>query len=150
MLVYVIASVMVDLSVDVNYLKGRISEISEAVSELRRLTSKSYSALTMDEKYSIRYHVIVLAEALGGICIHLATEDFSQEPRSYAECFRMLEAKAVFDCAKDLIKITRLRNLLVHRYWIIDDAEVYGSVRKDFKCVDELLRSVREKYGISL
>jgi len=57
----------------------------------------------------------------------------------------VLEEKAITDCAKDLIKIMRLRNLLVHRYWIIDDAEVYDSAKKDFGCVDKVSKEHRKE-----
>ena len=82
---------MVEMPVDTNHLEQRVNEVLEAMSELKRLTSKPYSTLSPEERYSIRYHVIVLAEAVGSICVHVATEGFSCEPRSYSECFRMLE-----------------------------------------------------------
>lgn len=138
------------MPVDISHLKQRISEVWEAMSEVKRLTSKPYSALSLEEKYSIRYHVIVLAEAVGGICIHVAVEDIGREPQSYSECFRILEDEGVFDCSKDLIRIMRLRNLLVHRYWTIDDAQIYDSIKKDFRCIDNFLRGVKGRYGISL
>jgi uncharacterized protein YutE (UPF0331/DUF86 family) len=136
------------MPVEINHLRQRIGEVLETIAELKRLTSKSYSAISLDEKFSLRYHVIVLAEALGSICVHLLMEDFGCEPRSYSECFKLLEERGVFSCAEDLIRITRLRNLLVHRYWIIKDAEVYEAVKKDFRCVDEFLRRIKERYGI--
>lgn len=60
-------------------LKQRISEVLEAKAELKRVTLKPYSKLSLDEKYAIRYHVIVLAEALGSICLHIAKEDFGHD-----------------------------------------------------------------------
>src|SRR4030066_899790 len=103
---------------DVSHLKQRITEVLDAKAELKRLTLKSYAELSLDEKYAIRYHVIVLAEALGGICLHVAKEDLEQEPQSYSECFRLLDEESVCDdCAKDLSAMVRLRNLLTHRYW---------------------------------
>lgn len=47
--------------------------------------------MALDEKYSMRYQVVVLAEALGSICLHIAIEDFGYEPKSYAECFKLLK-----------------------------------------------------------
>jgi uncharacterized protein YutE (UPF0331/DUF86 family) len=38
--------------------------------------------------------------------------------------------------------LIRLRNLLVHRYWIIDDRKIYEDVRKDFKNVLSFLEKV--------
>ncbi|WP_222702305.1 HepT-like ribonuclease domain-containing protein [Staphylothermus hellenicus] len=45
---------------------------------------------------------------------------------------------------KDLV---RLRNLLVHRYWVIDDKRVYEDVRNNFRCVEELLDRIGDRYG---
>jgi uncharacterized protein YutE (UPF0331/DUF86 family) len=139
------------MPVDVNQLKQRITEVLVAKAELKRLTSKSYAKLSTDEKYAVRYQVIVLAEALGGICLHIAKEDFGQEPLSYAECFRLLDEKDVCEnCVKDLSALVRLRNLLTHRYWIIDDEQVYNSIKNDFKGVDKIIESVQDKYAINL
>ncbi len=105
----------------------------------------------MEEKYAIRYHVIVLAEALGSVCLHVAKEDLQQEPLSYSECFRLLDEKDISDnCAKELTALVGLRNLLTHRYWIIDDNQVYNSIKNDFKSVNKFLESVQDKYAIDL
>ena len=42
------------LPIDEDVLRARISEINFAISELLRLTSKSFVQLSIDEKYSIR------------------------------------------------------------------------------------------------
>lgn len=139
------------MPIDTSHLKQRITEVLEAKSELRRLTSKPYTQLNIEEKYAIRYHVIVLAEALGSTCLHIATEDFKLKPQSYAECFKVMEEKSICsNCARDLTAIIRLRNLLTHRYWAIDDKQIYDSIKDDFKGVDRFLRSVKEKYAINL
>jgi uncharacterized protein YutE (UPF0331/DUF86 family) len=139
------------MPVDISHLKQRITEVLDAKAELKRLTLKPYVQLSMEEKYAIRYHIIVLAEALGSACLHIATEVLKQEPLSYAECFKLMEEEGVCsNCAKDLTAIVRLRNLLTHRYWKIDDKQVYTSIKDDFRGVDKFLKSVQEKYAINL
>ncbi len=139
------------MPVDVNQLKQRINEVLDAKAELKRLTLKAYAELSLDEKYAIRYHIIVLAEALGGICLHVAKEDLEQEPLSYSECFRLLDEEGICgDCAKDLSAMVRLRNLLTHRYWAIDDQQVYNSIKDNFRGVDKFIESVQEKYASEL
>jgi len=134
--------------VDTEYLKGRIEEVRQVIREVERLASKPYSDLSLDEKYALRYHIVVLVEALGSICLHISMEGFGHEPRSYPECFKLLDEKGLIDCSEDLVKMGRLRNILVHRYWSIDDAKVYDSVKRNFKCVERLIESVEERYGI--
>ena len=139
------------MPIDVDQLKQRITEALDARTELKRLTSKPYTELSKEAKYAIRYQVIVLAEALGGVCLHIAKEDLRREPTSYSNCFKLLDKKGICeDCARDLAKIAGLRNLLTHRYWTIDDRRVYDSIRNDFRGVDRFVESVKEKYAIDV
>ena len=104
-----------------------------------------------NDKYAIRYQIIVLAEALGSVCLHIAKKDLGQEPLSYVDCFRLMDEENICsNCAKDLSPIIRLRNLVTHRYWVIDDKRVYDSIKGDFRGVDKFLESVEDKYGINL
>ena len=134
--------------VDVDYLKSRLREMHEVMGELSRLVSKSYAEMDWDEKYSMRYLIVVLAEALGSVCLHIAIEGMGCEPESYAECFKLLETRGLITYAGEIVRIVRLRNLLVHRYWTIDDAKVYEAVKTDFGCVEELINRVEKRYGI--
>jgi uncharacterized protein YutE (UPF0331/DUF86 family) len=123
---------LVEMPVNVDHLKQRISEIFETRDELKRLTLKPYTELSMHEKYAIRYHIIVLAEALGSLCLQIAAEDLHRIPQSYSHCFKMMEEEGICNCAKDLATIVRLRNLLAHRYWVIDDARVYNAIKINY------------------
>ena len=58
-----IIELLVKMPLDASQIKQRLTEVIEAKAELKRLTVKSYEKLDMNEKYAIRYHVIVLAEA---------------------------------------------------------------------------------------
>ena len=132
-------------------IKQRLTEVLEAKAELKRLTGKPYEKLDMNEKYAIRYHVIVLAEALGNVCLHVAREDLRQDPLSYSECFTILDGEGITEnSAQELTKLVRLRNLLTHRYWVIDDNQVYNSIKNDFKEVDSFLECVQDKYAIDI
>jgi len=133
--------------IDADYLKGRVKEIRESIKELNKFVSKPFDMLTLYEKYAIRYQIIILAEALGSLCLHVAIEEFGYEANSYAECFKYIEEKGLLNI-KELIKIVRLRNLLVHRYWIIDDLKIYEAIKEDFESVEELLKNIEERYGI--
>jgi uncharacterized protein YutE (UPF0331/DUF86 family) len=138
------------MPISVEQIKQRITEILETIDELKRLTSKSYAELSLNEKYAIRYHIIVLAEALGSLCFQMATEELNRAPESYSQCFKMLEEEGICDCARDLTALVRLRNLLVHRYWVIDDSQVCDAIKSNFKAVEKFLERVKDRYAINL
>jgi len=47
------------------------------------------------------------------------------------------------ELASKLSSAARLRNLLVHRYWVINDQEVYESVRKRLEDFNVFVAHVR-------
>ena len=128
------------------FVESVTKDVTAILSELRRLCSKPYQALSVDEKYSIRYHVIILAESIASLCVHVSIEDVGYEPKSSIDCIRMLGLKGIITCGEDLAKLIRLRNLLVHRYWVIDDEKVYQAIKHDFRCVEEFISKMRERY----
>jgi len=120
-----------------------VSDILEAIAELRRLVSREFKEMSIDERYSMRYNLIVLVEFLASLCLHVALEHCGLRPRSYAECFRRVSERLSVSCYGDLESLARLRNVLVHRYWAIRDKAIYDSVRRDFGCVMEFISKVR-------
>lgn len=78
------------MGVDRAYLKARVREARDAMRNLIRLSSKPFESLSLDEIYSMRYQIIVLAEAIGSICIHIALEDLNYEPSSLSDCVSYL------------------------------------------------------------
>ncbi|MGC9137246.1 hypothetical protein [Caldivirga sp.] len=44
----------------------------------------AFENLNIDERYSMRYNLIVLVEALATVCLHVAIELYGLRPRSYA------------------------------------------------------------------
>jgi len=71
------------------------------------------------------------------LAIHLARKVFSREPETPIHALTILRDEGLLsiDECNELVKLVRLRNLLVHRYWVIDDERIYKSVKRDFKAV---------------
>ena len=135
------------MPVNVDVLRARISEINFIMNELQRLTSKPFMQLSVDEKYSMRYNVIVLVESIISPCIHIAIEAYSKTPASYREAIKIIAGKLNLSCVKDLTSTVGLRNVLIHRYWLVDE-KIYEAVKDNFKCVRELLSKVMEAFPI--
>ena len=134
------------MPVDHEVVRYRTGEARSAIRELLRLASKPYEELSIDEKYSMRYNLIVLVEALASLCIHIAVEEYGKTPSSYREALRIVAERLAPRCSRELEALAGLRNLLVHRYWTVDDSALYESVKEDFGCVEELLGRVEEVY----
>jgi uncharacterized protein YutE (UPF0331/DUF86 family) len=133
------------LDVDRDLVEAKVREIHDAVRLLEELTARGFEELTLHEKLSMRYLVIQLVEAAASICVHLLAEGFDERAESYPGCFARLGELGIVprDLAARLAAAARLRNLLVHRYWAIDDRRVYESVREGLRGFEEFAKLVR-------
>lgn len=133
------------MDVDRDLVEARVREIHDAVRLLEELTARGFEELTLHEKLSMRYLVIQLVEAAASICVHLLAEGFDERAESYPGCFARLGELGIVprDLAARLAAAARLRNLLVHRYWAIDDRRVYESVREGLRGFEEFAKLVR-------
>ncbi len=136
------------MPVDIDVLRYRISDVRASISEITRLISKPFTELAIDERYSMRYNIIVTVESIVSLATHIAVEDYGYTPKSYTDAVTFICNKLGIKCFSDLIALIRLRNILVHRYWNVNDSKVYTSAKKNFKCLKELIRLVEKRYGI--
>jgi uncharacterized protein YutE (UPF0331/DUF86 family) len=129
--------------------EARFREINEALTDLRGLLGKNFEELSVHERMSMRYLVIQIVEAAASVSVHLLSRLFDERAEGYADCFRRLgERKAIAEgLAERLASAARLRNLLVHRYWEVDDRRVYSSIKEgveDFEAFKKDVRSFME------
>ena len=137
------------MPVNVEYLRSHIREIRRIMQRLMRSVSgRPFRSLNEDERFSLRYQIIMLAETLGSPCLHIALDDLGEEPDSYSDRLQLLQSHGLAGTVKDLVGIVRLRNLLVHRYWEIDDEKVYKAIRGNFGELKKFIEQVEEKYGL--
>ena len=134
------------MPVDVDLVRNKIDDIKFSIEELKRLTSKDFMDIGVDERYSIRYNIIVLVESLVSLCMHIAVEAYGKTPSSYRESVRFIAERLNVGCISDLESVVGLRNLLIHRYWTVDDERVYESVKENFHCIEGLLKRIEETY----
>jgi uncharacterized protein YutE (UPF0331/DUF86 family) len=132
--------------INLDAVEFRIREINDALQLLRDLLSKSFEELSIYERLSVRYLVIQLVEAAASICTHLLLRMYDETPGGFPECFGRLGDKGVLpsDLASRLASAARLRNLLVHRYWVVEDEKVYESVRGGLRDFEDFVRYIRE------
>ena len=99
---------------------------------------------------SAKYHLIVAIEGTVDLSNHIISKNGFRTPEDYADTFRVMEEKGVFDTefAGSLIQMARFRNRLVHIYWDIDDTEIYRIIRTRLQDIRRFLREIGNFLGI--
>ena len=70
------------MSVDRERIKRFISEVRSAISFISKCSERPFEELTDSDKYAIRYNIIVIAEALSAIALHICRNIYGLEPET--------------------------------------------------------------------
>jgi len=127
-------------------LRNLATEIRQASAQLRELSAVPEVDFLADFKAvnSAKYLLVVACEASIDICNHLAAMRGGRAPQDYSDCFRVLEEMGTLNrtLADRLSRMAKLRNLLVHMYWRIDNGRIYRIVLEDLGDFEAYLAAV--------
>lgn len=139
---------------DLYVLQARAASLRQNLAHIGKLASLPEEQFWGNELYldSIKLHLIQAIEDAASICTHLMARLGGMAPSSYAECFAALHERGVIDeaLAGRLQAMARFRNLLVHRYWQVDDQRVLRIAREEVGDLLEFLRQVGASLGAML
>ncbi len=127
-------------------IRELLSNIGEANSHLKELGQLSLPEFLGDFKNtaSAKYLLIVATEAAIDVCNHIVARQGGQAPKDYADCFTLLTKLQVIDpnLANQLRQMARFRNLVVHLYWKVDNAQVYEIIQHNLTDLEEFQHQI--------
>ena len=129
-------------------IKTLEKDLSDTISEIRTITAIEEGDFVKDSKqiYALRYLLIEAVEAMANICNHLLARTTGQVPKGYPDCFEKLSAAKIIteELSGKLTKAASLRNILIHKYWEIDNRKVFRSVKENVGDFEQFLREINE------
>lgn len=132
--------------VNLDRLRELAGHLRDAVRQLRELGEIPQEAFLADPRAvnSAKYLLIVAAESALDICNHVVARRGGRSPEDYADCIAILAEIGALDdhLRRRLVQVARFRNLLVHLYWRVADAEVHRVIREDLGDFDAYLASL--------
>jgi uncharacterized protein YutE (UPF0331/DUF86 family) len=132
--------------VDLERLRSLAASLRGNLNRVHRYASLPDDEFWGDERniLSVKLLLLQAIEDAAAICAHLIARLGGQAPTGYAECFEGLHRLGVLpsELAQRLQAMARFRNLLVHRYWEVDDRRVLEFARKDVADLEAYLRAV--------
>lgn len=128
------------MTLDIKKIKFLISEIKESLVDIRRFTGVPQEEFWADKRniLAVEHLLLRAIEATANICSHIAARKLKKGVESPAECFELLEKEKLIskNLSTALRQMARFRNILVHRYWEVNEKRVYQYAKKnlvDFK-----------------
>lgn len=137
------------MSLDVKKIKFFISEIKESLVEIRKYTLVSEKEFWSDKRniLAVEHLLLRAIEATTNICSHIAARKLKKGVESPAECFELLEKEKLIskDLSKGLREMARFRNILVHRYWDVNEKRVYQYAKKNLIDFEKFIKAVAKE-----
>lgn len=140
--------------IDKDVFQKLVREASEAIEEVRGIISLDVESFLNDRRarFSLRYCMVLIVESLADIAVAILEKDFNEVVESYRDAIIKLRDKGVLGSrvAESIARLVSLRNLIVHRYWMIDDLKIYESAKNSGvenieRFIDEVSRYVEVK-----
>jgi len=135
--------------IDHEYVKRLINDITEGLNEIRTITRLSIDDFLRNRsmRFSMRYSIVLIVEAAADLGLAILRRCFDEEAESYREVFSKLAKRGVlsYDTAEGMSSLASLRNMVVHRYWGIDDARIYREAKGNgVRVVERFVKEVEE------
>jgi len=131
--------------VDSERLSRALRDLERSVNFIEQILNRPLDEFLNDDEavYALRYAVIEAVEAAVQIGLILLRETGAR-PASYGEVFHAWrEGNHPAGSRRGHAEVRGLRNLLVHRYWEVDDARLYRELKEEgLKTLRRFLRHV--------
>ncbi|RMH08126.1 MAG: DUF86 domain-containing protein [Armatimonadetes bacterium] len=139
--------------VDANVVRTKCAAIRRNIARVRGLVSLPDEQFWSDERNieTVKLWLIQLVQDAADLCNHLSVRLLNKPPESYPECFELLQDAQLLDAtlAQNLRRMARFRNLIVHRYWDVDDRRVLEVARNSLSDLEAFLNAIAQATGIT-
>jgi uncharacterized protein YutE (UPF0331/DUF86 family) len=99
---------------------------------------------------ALKWHLLLALEDAFALCNQTVAILGGEPPSAYAECFERLAARGVINTALSnrLQAMARFRNLLLHRYWEVDDQRVLQIARNDLGDLEQFVGALSVHFNL--
>lgn len=139
---------------DVQMVRTKAFSIRESVKIIREYAQLPDEEFWADVRnmFTIKLHLIQAVEDTANLCSHLSARLGGVAPANYASCFESLVKLNILEqnLGERLQKMSRFRNLLVHRYWEVDDRRVLELARHEVQDLEAFVQAVGQHLSLAL
>ena len=127
-----------------------LRDLEKGLKIIEEITSTDLEDFLNDLKsrYALRMAIVEIIETAANIGLILLREHGAHEVKGYPHIFdKMAELRILSaDVGLGMRRMARLRNLIIHRYWEVDDSRIYREATENgLGIVRRFLEEVRER-----
>lgn len=134
------------MTVDVKLITRKFLSLKKYLSALDQVLAHPLSDLEEQIGLQLQAERIfeIIAQAMVDICTHIIVNLSDRVPESYSECMKSLGKGGVIsnELAVKLAEMAKMRNLIVHRYEVIDYRLLYEALKEIRKDVESFRQTI--------
>ena len=131
---------------DKEKILNKIAEMEGYVSELKRIAPKSFNEYknSLEKRRACERLLQISIEAVIDVCNVLVTELKLGLPSGEEDVLEKVSSAGIISKAtkEKLKRMRKFRNVIVHRYGILDDKKVFENIKKNLKDFNDFEASV--------
>jgi len=135
--------------IDRQRVERLLMEIEEALDVINSVLEKREDEFVSDVVliYAVRYAIVEIVEAATLVGAHILEGRYGVSVETYSDVFEQLSRRGVIspNVSDGFRRLVGLRNLIVHRYWTVDDARIYKEAKGNgLRVIREFVNEVRK------
>lgn len=138
------------MTVDREVVQRRAQEIVVFCKELEKLSkiSKKDFLANSERQYAVMHLLQLAIEVSISLGNHIVARMRFGIPENYQDVFSLLEKGGVLskEFAKEMMKMARFRNKLVHIYWQMDLEQIYNILTTRLGDFEKFLKQIKQKF----
>lgn len=134
------------MPVDLDRIKKSKLDIISVDEQIDRFIKEEREKFLSDtkSKLALRYLIIEAVEAIVDICQHILAKVKGIPCEGYVDCIIKAGKAGIISklLSENLRRLADLRNIIVHRYWILDDQKIYDQALNSRKDLSEFVEQI--------
>lgn len=122
----------------------RIDVVERNLKEIEAISREKLEELSYRDELALKHALLESIEACVDISNHIISVRGFRRPVDYSDIFVVLEENKIIskDFSHSLQEMAKFRNVLVHRYALVDKDRIIKIVREDVKDITEFVKII--------
>lgn len=139
------------MNIDVKRISQYLYEIKENTEDIKSIIEEyTIDEIVSDKRLlkALKFSLVEIAESISLILQHLLAKGYGLPVKGYIDTIKKAHEKDIIDekIYNSIKPFFDFRNILIHRYWEVDDSILLKNVKENLESFYLFIESVRQKF----
>ncbi len=132
------------MELDKKVIHLRIDVIERNLKEIQNIIKEKPDKISYRDELALKHALLECVEACADIANHIISTKGFRRPDDYSDIFVVLEENKIINksLSKRLQEMAKFRNVLVHRYAVVNMIQLFKIAEEDVKDIVEFVRVI--------